>query len=123
MQDDDDRRRLRALRLVDGDGVGQAHGVELAHAQAQAAPVVAGQQHAVALGVVVLDDAHLAVHQLALVVVLGLDHAIEDPQRRARDGGAVGVQAARSSALSASMPAGPRCMGETTSTSARGSRS
>ena len=34
VQDDDDRRRLRALRLVDRDRVGEAHGVELAHRRA-----------------------------------------------------------------------------------------
>ena len=50
VQHDDDRRRLRALRLVDRDGVRRGAWCRSSPtAQRQAPPVVAGQQHAVAL--------------------------------------------------------------------------
>ena len=61
-------------------------------AQRQPAAVVAGQQHPVAVAVVVLEHAQLAVHQLVLVVVDRLDDAVADAQPGAADAGAVGVQ-------------------------------
>ena len=60
--------------------------------QRQAAPVVAGEDDGVLVAVVVDEDAALAVHELALVVVARLDDAVADAQRRAGDRLAVRVE-------------------------------
>lgn len=93
-----------ALRLVNRDRVGEAQRPQLVHADRDAPAVVTGEDDASLRRVVMGDHTQLAVHQLALVVVAGLDHPVADADAVPGIAAPSGLRRARSSAFSASTP-------------------
>ena len=120
----DDRRRLGALRLVDRDGVGEAQRPGLGDRDPQRPAVVGGEDARASRSsswwTSTPSSPFISSRSWSLRVC-----TTRSPTPEARVPAialAVGVQAARAApSLSASMPTGPRCIGASTWTSARGS--